>query len=257
MDLNFFKQEQARLEQKASQGLKFQSSGKDRFWSPKVSGTYRFRILPNPNDKSNPFFRMLRYWAVFDKNTYFSPLTFGKPDPVEQAVIEIKNEAARKNDKELMRVSDKITPKENYACYVIIRGAEKEGVKIWTFSPKVYRDLVALSQLDGVGDYTDLNGGRDIILTYKRDSGADTNKVVADYSTCPASTDPDVIRLITKTDYPDFSKLYYTPSEEELKGMLKLYLGADEDLKHPQQKIDSEQSAEAKINDYFSSDLPF
>ena len=89
-----------------------------------------------------------------------SPINWGEKDPI----VEFAAQLRKTSDKENWRLAKKIEPKARYFAPVIVRGEEDKGVRLWQFGKETYEAFLQLAIDEEVGDYTDINEGRDIKL---------------------------------------------------------------------------------------------
>ena len=64
-----------------------------------------------------------------NNRSYLSPISFGRPDPIEEFVQKLKGSGS----KEDYQLSRKLESKMRTFLAVIVRGEEKQGVKFWGF----------------------------------------------------------------------------------------------------------------------------
>ena len=82
MDMNQIK---SRLNQ-----LQSTSSTKDNFWKPEP-GKQIVRIVPYKHNKENPFIELFFHYNLGNNKTYLSPMSFGRPDPVQEFADKLKS----------------------------------------------------------------------------------------------------------------------------------------------------------------------
>ena len=85
---------------------------------------------------------------------------FGKQDPIEEFVKELK----KTSDKDNWSLAGKINPKTRIFAPVVVRGEEDKGVRIWGFGVTIYRALLALIADEDIGDITDVINGWDLVV---------------------------------------------------------------------------------------------
>ena len=119
MDLNAIK---SKLNQ-----LQKQTNTKDNFWKPEP-GKQLIRIVPYKHNKDNPFIELFFHYNLGNK-TYLSPVSFGRPDPVNEFADKLKSTG----NKDEWIQGKRLEPKMRTFAPVIVRGKESEGVKFWGF----------------------------------------------------------------------------------------------------------------------------
>ena len=151
MDINAIK---SRLNQ-----LQNTSSTANAFWKPQP-GKSQIRITPYNENKDNPFVELFFHYSLVPNKTVLSPLSFGRPDPVQQFADKLKSSG----DKDEWIQGKRIEPKMRTFAPVIVRGEEAEGVKWWGFGKTVYQELLGIIADPDYGDISDVMTGRDIVV---------------------------------------------------------------------------------------------
>ena len=139
--------------------LQTTTSTKDNFWKPQPGKT-QIRIVPYKFNKDNPFVELFFHYQLGNNNTYMSPLSFGKPDPVNEFADKLKSTG----NKDEWIQGKRLEPKMRTFVPVIVRGRESEGVKFWGFGKTVYQELLGVIADPDYGDITDPTTGRDILV---------------------------------------------------------------------------------------------
>lgn len=134
------------------------TSTKDNLWKPEPGKT-QIRIVPYKFNKENPFIELYFHYGLGNK-IYLSPVSSGKPDPVEKFSSKLKSTG----NKEDWILGKKLEPKMRTYAPVIIRGRESEGVKFWGFGKTVYEEILGFMTDPDYGDITDPISGRDIVV---------------------------------------------------------------------------------------------
>ena len=151
MDINAIK---SRLNQ-----LSQTNSTANSFWKP-PAGKTQIRITPYVENKDNPFVELFFHYSLVPNKTVLSPLSFGRPDPVQQFADKLKSSG----DKDEWIQGKRIEPKMRTFVPVIARGEESEGVKWWGFGKTVYQELLSIIADPDYGDISDPMTGRDIVV---------------------------------------------------------------------------------------------
>lgn len=147
------------LKKKLNQ-LQTSTSIKDNLWKPKP-GQNQIRIVPYAHNKDNPFIELFFHYDIGNRS-YLSPMSFGRPDPIEEFAEKLKGSGNRDD----WKLGRKLDAKMRTFVPVIERGKEREGVKFWGFGKTVYQELLSFIADPDYGDITDLQAGRDITVEF-------------------------------------------------------------------------------------------
>ena len=227
MDINAIK---SRLNQ-----LQNTSSTANAFWKPQP-GKSQIRITPYIENKDNPFVELFFHYSLVPNKTVLSPLSFGRPDPVQQFADKLK----ASGDKDEWIQGKRIEPKMRTFAPVIVRGEESEGVKWWGFGKTVYQELLAIIADPDYGDISDVMTGRDIVV--ERQTAAEAGN---QYGKTTIRVKPNQTALVEDANLsdnllknqPNIVELYTEPSFDELKGHLQNFLNpsaAEEKTSEPE-----------------------
>ena len=214
MDINAIK---SRLNQ-----LQNTSSTANAFWKPQP-GKSQIRIAPYNENKDNPFVELFFHYSLVPNKTVLSPLSFGRPDPVQQFADKLKSSG----DKDEWIQGKRIEPKMRTFAPVVVRGEETEGVKWWGFGKTVYQELLGIIADPDYGDISDVMTGRDIVV--ERQTAAEAGN---QYGKTTIRVKPNQTALVEDatlsqnliTNQPNIVELYNEPSFDELKGHLQNFL---------------------------------
>ena len=124
-----------------------------------------------------------------------SPTSFGRPDPI----VEFAEKLKKSGDKDDWKLGKKIEPKFRVYAPVIVRGAESEGVKFWSFGKQIYTELLGVIADPDYGDITDLMNGRDITIEHtaaEKEGGFPSFTVRVKPNTTLATRYKDIEKLI-------------------------------------------------------------
>ena len=130
-------------------------------WKPQPGKT-QIRIVPNTTNKEMPFIELFFHYDL-NSRSYLSPISFGRPDPIE----EFSNKLKTSGNREDYQLGRKIEAKLRAFAPVIVRGDEKEGVKFWGFGKTVYQELLSVIADPDYGDISDPVNGRDVVVEFK------------------------------------------------------------------------------------------
>lgn len=216
MDVNLIKQKLQDLESKGGGSSK-------HIWRPTI-GTHTIRMVPYLFNKEWPFIELYFYYKL-KKGTVLSPISFGKPDPVQEFVDELKSTG----DKEDWKTAMALQAKQRVYIPIIVRGKEEEGVKFWGFGKQIYQELLKIVDDPDYGDISHLKTGRDITVEITQPAGKQWPDITLRMkpNTTEVSKDRSVLELLK--EMPDISTLWKEPSYDELKLMLEKYLDNVED----------------------------
>ena len=195
-------------------------------WKPQPGKT-QIRIVPYAFNKDNPFIELFFHYNL-NNRSYLSPISFGRPDPIEEFAQKLK----ASGNKEDYQLSKKLEAKMSTFAPVIVRGEESQGVKFWGFGKTVYQELLSIIADPDYGDITDPVNGRDVSVEFisAEESGASfpkTNIRVKPNQT-PISDEPSVLELV-KTSQKDITEIYQEQSYDDLTNVLNEWLNPSED----------------------------
>ena len=212
-----------------------QNTTTNSFWKPQPGKT-QIRIVPYFHNKSNPFSELYFHYSLVKNKTVLSPLSFGRPDPVQEFADKLK---ASGNKDEWIQ-GKRIEPKMRTFAPVIVRGEENEGVKFWGFGKTVYQELLGIIADPDYGDISDATTGRDIVV--ERQTPAEAGN---QYGKTTIRVKPNQTALVEDANLsdnllknqPNIVELYTEPSFDELKGHLQNFLNpsaAEETTSEPE-----------------------
>ena len=214
MDINAIKNRLTQIEST--------SSTTKSFWKPQP-GKQVVRIVPYKHNKDNPFIELFFHYSLGDNKTYLSPVSFGRPDPVQEFADKLKSTG----NKDEWIQGKRLEPKMRTFAPVIVRGQENEGVKFWGFGKTVYQELLSVIADPDYGDITDSMAGRDIMIERQTPAeagnqyGKTTVRVKPNQT--PITEDDNQLQSIFDNQ-ADLTELYTEPSYDDLKEVLKNYL---------------------------------
>jgi|TARA_B100000073_G_scaffold139439_1_gene114717 hypothetical protein len=238
MDLNAIKK---RLNQ-----LQTTNNRTSSLWKPQPGKT-QIRIVPYAFNKDNPFIELFFHYNL-NNRSYLSPISFGRPDPIEEFAQKLKGSGS----KEDYQLSRKLEAKMRTFAPVLVRGEEKQGVKFWGFGKTVYQELLSVIADPDYGDITDPVNGRDVVVEFisAEESGASfpkTNIRVKPNQT-PISEEPDVLELVKSQQ--DIKEIYQELSYDDLTEVLNEWLNpSDSDEEESNEKVSASELSTAKVSD--------
>ena len=219
-------------------------------WKPQPGKT-QIRIVPYEFNKDNPFIELFFHYNL-NNRSYLSPISFGRPDPIEEFAQKLKGSG----NKEDYQLSKKLEAKMRTFAPVIVRGEESQGVKFWGFGKTVYQELLSIIADPDYGDITDPVNGRDVVVEFisAEESGASfpkTNIRVKPNQT-PISDEPSVLEKV-KTSQKDITEIYQEQSYEDLTNVLNEWLNPSEDSTEEeevkQESVSTSELETSKVKD--------
>ena len=219
MDMNAIK---SKLNQ-----LQSTTSTTKNFWKPEP-GKQVVRVVPYKHNKDNPFIELFFHYNLGNNKTYLSPMSFGRPDPVQEFADKLKSTG----DKDEWIQGKRLEPKMRTFAPVIVRGQEAEGVKFWGFGKTVYQELLGVIADPDYGDITDATGGRDIMIERQTPAeagnqyGKTTVRVKPNQT--PITDNKEMLQTIFDNQ-SNLTELYTEPTYDELKDALANYLNPSSD----------------------------
>lgn len=158
MDLSQIKQKLAELSSDSNSNQKEKVDYEKVFWRP-TPGKHQIRIVPSVYDPTFPFTELKFHYGI-GQYPMVALSNFGKQDPIEEFVKELKKTSDRDN----WSLAGKLTPKSRFFAPVVVRGEEDKGVRLWGFGKTIFKALLALAEDEDIGDYTDVVNGFDMIV---------------------------------------------------------------------------------------------
>ena len=207
------------------ESLQNQTSTSNNFWKPEP-GKQVVRIVPYTHNKENPFVELFFHYNLGQNKTYMSPMSFGRPDPVDEFANKLKSTG----NKDEWIQGKRLEPKMRTFVPVIVRGQESEGVKCWGFGKTVYQELLSVIADPDYGDITDPINGRDIGIERQTPAeagnqyGKTTIRVKPNMT--PLTEDKEQLKSMIESQV-DINELYNEPTYDELKEVLNRYMNPE------------------------------
>ena len=218
-------------------------------WKPQPGKT-QIRVVPYEFNKDNPFIELFFHYNL-NNRSYLSPISFGRPDPIEEFAQKLKGSG----NKEDYQLSKKLEAKMRTFAPVIVRGEESQGVRFWGFGKTVYQELLSIIADPDYGDITDPVNGRDVVVEFisAEESGASfpTTKIRVKPNQTPISDDPTILEKV-KSSQKDIRDIYQEQSYDDLTNVLNEWLNPSEDSSTestPQQATETSTMEEKKVKD--------
>ena len=187
------------------------------FWKPEI-GKQTVRIVPSAYDPAMPFKEVKFHYGV-GKYPMASLSNFGKQDPVEEFVKELK----KTSDKDNWSLAGKLNPKTRIFAPVVVRGEEDKGVRLWGFGVTIYKALLALAEDEDVGDYTDVINGWDLVVEMRQGNPYPETSVRIKPKQTPLSDNNDLVESWLK-EQPNPMEVHRELDYEFIKKQLQNYL---------------------------------
>jgi hypothetical protein len=222
-----------------------QNTQSNAFWKPQP-GKSQIRIVPYKHDKANPFSELFFHYSLVPNKTVLSPLSYGRPDPVQQFADKLKSTG----NKDEWIQGKRIEPKMRTFVPVVVRGEENDGVKFWGFGKTVYQELLGIIADPDYGDISDSTSGRDIVVERQTPAEAGNQYGKTTIRVKPnVTTLADDSNLLEKLldEQPDIKELYNEPAFDELKEHLSNFL-------NPSDNDDTSTESETKEPEMVSTE---
>jgi len=234
MDINAIKN---RLNQ-----LQTTTSTKKSFWKPEPGKT-QVRIVPYKFNKDNPFIELFFHYQ-FGNKTHLSPVSFGRPDPINEFASKLKSTGVKDD----WIQGKRLEPKMRTFVPIVVRGQENEGVKFWGFGKTVYQELLSIIADPDYGDITDPINGRDITVEKMTPAeagnqyGKTTIRVKPNQS--PLTNNKEQLKMMFESQV-DINELYTEPSHDELSEVLDAYMNPEQSEDESPKSSDSTEPVAA------------
>jgi hypothetical protein len=179
---------------------------------------------------------------------YLSPISFGRPDPIEEFAQKLKSTGSKDD----YRLGRKIEAKMRTFAPVIVRGEENQGVKFWGFGKTVYQELLSIIADPDYGDITDSVNGRDVAVEFK--TAEETGKSFPSTSIrvkpnqTPITEDASVLESINESQ-KNITEIYTERSYDELTQALDSYLNGDSSNEEETKQEEVKETAPASSYD--------
>jgi len=216
--------------------LQTSSTRTTNLWKPQPGKT-QVRILPYKLNQDTPFIELFFHYDLGGKS-YLSPISFGRPDPIEEFAEKLKSSGNRED----WRLGKKLEAKLRTFAPVVVRGEENQGSKFWGFGKTVYQELLSIIADPDYGDISDPINGRDISVEFKtaEETGASFPKtsIRVKPNQTPITEDKAVLSTLLD-DQKDIREVYNELSYDELAEALQDWLNPSEDGEKQESNKDS------------------
>jgi hypothetical protein len=214
-------------------------------WKPQP-GTQQIRLVPYRFNKDNPFIELFFHYDLGGKS-HLSPISFGRPDPIEEFAQKLKSSGNRDD----YRLGKKLEAKMRTFTPVIVRGEESQGTKFWGFGKTVYQEILSVIADPDYGDITDPVSGRDVTVEFKtaEETGASfpSTAIRVKPIQTPISEDKNILEKVADTQ-KDITEIYQEKTYDELTEILNNWLEGREEgetKKNTTESVTASQVAES------------
>jgi len=200
-------------------------SRRNSMWRPQEGEEHTVRLMSFPDNDGQPFKERWFYYNIGNNPGLLAPHQFGKPDPVQDLINELRADSS-KNSYELAK---KLYPKMRVYAPVIVRGEEDRGVRLWAFGKTVYQSLLNIMLDEDYGDITDPNDGRDVKVICTKAPGRQwaTTEVRPRGKATKLTSDSKQAKEWSGA-IPDIDELYTLKGFDELEQIVNAWLNGDE-----------------------------
>jgi hypothetical protein len=182
-------------------------------WKPQPGKT-QIRLLPYKLNSDIPFIELFFHYDLGGK-TFLSPISFGRPDPIEEFAEKLKSSGNRED----WKLGKKLEAKLRTFAPVVVRGEEGSGAKFWGFGKTVYQELLSIISDPDYGDISDPVSGRDVVVEFitAEETGASFPKTNIRVKPNQTTVTEDKAVLTTLLDgQKDIREVYNELSYDEL-----------------------------------------
>jgi hypothetical protein len=195
------------------------------FWKL-PNGNSKVRVLPT--EDGDPFKSFFFHYGVGNESLLCPKANFGETCAICDFVAHLYKDKSA----ESIEMAKKIMKKQRFCSPVLVRGEEKEGPKVWTYSKTVYQKLLQTALNPEYGDFTDPENGLDIDIVYGKKDGKqypDTDLTFArKESKLCKDLDKKACEEMLK-NLPDFNNLYKKKTPAEIQTALDAFLAGEPD----------------------------
>jgi hypothetical protein len=202
--------------------LNNKGGGKTQFWSPKEGQNYSIRILPDAG--GDPFREYWFHYNVSKSGVLCPKKNFGEDCPICNFAAKLYKEKTEESTK----MAKTFNPRQRFFSAIVVRGEEKEGVKVWGYGKNAYQDLLNLVTNDEYGDITDTNTGTDLKVLASKAAGQQfaVTKLTPARSSSKLCKDPQECQDLLES-YPVFEELHKRVTFAEAQAVLDAYINSD------------------------------
>lgn len=245
MKIEAIKKQLSDLDQ--SKPKKSKEEKKDTSFKPTI-GKQVIRVVPNLHDPDGQFQAIKVYYGITHK-VMASPANWGEKDPIEEFIKQLRSA----NDREKWLLSKKLESKVRIYTPVIDRAeGDTAEVKLWGFGKTTWQDFLNLADDSEIGDFTDINSGRDIKLTTvgPEVTKTDYNKTTIQpaLSSSPLSKDKKLVKYWLENQ-PNILDQFKRFSYDEVKEALRAFLTPTDEIGSDEEDVTAEMPNVSKIKE--------
>lgn len=198
-------------------------------WFKPQEGETNIRIVPSPD--GDPLKEMFFHYNVGDhKGGILCPKrNFGERCPICDFASQLWRDGTDNNDEETKNLAKSLFVRTRYFSPIVVRGQEKEGVKIYAYGKKAYEMLLGYILDPDYGDISDTTEGTDIKLTYtkptKKGAFPQTTLKMDRYTSKLAESQNEIVSIMDTM--PDMDALYKRHTPEEIDAILDEQMGSE------------------------------
>ena len=141
------------------------SNSEGAFWKPE-DGLHEVRILPTAD--GDPFKEFWFHYNVGSTGIMCPKRNFGEACPV----CDFATKLFKSGDADSISAAKELFVRQRFVSPILVRGSEKDGVKVWSYSKTVYEDLLKTVLDPDFGDITDVENGYDMKVDKGKKNGA-------------------------------------------------------------------------------------
>jgi hypothetical protein len=214
IDLKKMKQKLADLNNKGG--------SKTDFWSPKEGSSYTIRLLPD--NEGDPFKSAWFHYKIGGKTILCPKKNFGE----ECAICAFASKLYSEKTPESTKAAKEFSAKQRFFSAVIVRGEEKDGVKIWGYGKMAHTDMIGLVVNPEYGDITDVENGTDLMISISKNAGQSfpTTKITPSRRTTPVLKEVSEVDALLES-IPEFDSLHKRCSSADAQAALDAHLTGD------------------------------
>jgi len=197
------------------------------FWRPQ-DGDQDVRIV-TPED-GDPFKDYYFHYNVGNNSGFLCPK---KNHGHDCAVCSFVRALYDEGTEESIKMAKSLTARQRFFSPVVVRGEEKEGVRIWGYGKTAYETLLNLVLNPDYGDITDVDEGTDLTINYGKPAGASfpQTKIQPRRRTSALVETPEQVAELL-TNIPEFEALFEKKTSEDVEALLDAFLSDDEDAEN-------------------------
>lgn len=212
------------------------AKSKTNFFTPKEGNTYLVRIVDTGD--GDPLKEAWFHYGI-GKGGFLCPNKNYKEDC---AVCNFAKKLYKENTEASIAMAKDFNARQRFFSPVVVRGEEKEGVKVWGYGKNVYQRLIELALDPDYGDFVDAHKGHDLTVKATKAAGQQypmTSVMPKPKPSRLAETDGDIDTLLNGV--PQFDTIHDRKTSAEVAAILDEHLAAPTD-----KEVEAESSQTTK-----------